>query len=254
MTEVQGHAEETAFKTLGPWKDLTVDIVIPFYNEALNLERTHAIHKQLERIFYIKNYLYVNNGSSDKTAENLAALAARDAKVKIITVETNQGYGYGMQQGIKASSADYIMTNHADVQFNSYTYFLTHLAYLQGLPEARAVFPLRANRPHVDAFVSWALRMIVRIFTTKSVADFNGQPKLMPRERIQEGAETLPHNFCLDLALFLKFKPEEVLLLPVLQSARLHGVSSWNRSPFARVKQLTPWFKYIWSISVFKQK
>ena len=244
------HSEEYNFKENGPWSKLSIDFVVPFYNEQDNIVHSHNINSRIERLFNIKNYIYINNGSKDATAANLKLLAESDPKIKIIDVAVNQGYGYGMQQGIKASSADYILTNHADIQFDSYTFFLTHLSLLQSLESPKPIFPRRANRPAIDSFVSTVLRTIISILMRRKVGDFNGQPKLMPRLRVQPGADTYPNDFALDLALYLQFQSSEIIQLPVLQAARLFGESSWNKHPFARVGQMKRWIIAAWKLSI----
>ncbi len=242
------HPEEVQFRNEGPWSKFTVDLVVPFYNEEANLAQTHLVNQRLERLFNVGHYLYVNNGSKDGTEAGLNKLALENPKVQVVHVPVNQGYGYGMKQGIKAATADFVLTNHADVQFDSYTFFLTHLPLLIRLGGPSPIFPIRANRPRTDAFVSACLRVLCRIFLRRKIDDFNGQPKLMPRDRIQPGADNFENDFALDICLYLRFKPEEIVQLPVLQAARLHGESSWNRGPFARVNQAKRWFKVMWKL------
>lgn len=243
-----GYPEEIEFRQKGPWASCTIDIVVPFYNEERNVERVHQSNLKLDRLFNISRFIYVSNGPTDGTAGILRNLAERDPRVKVVTVSENVGYGYGLKKGLEAATADYILTNHADMQFDSYLFLMTHLSCLEALGAPRPIFPVRVNRPFLDAIASMCLRAVIRIMAGKAIRDFNGQPKLLPRQRVQANLSGLPRDFCADLALYLGFSPDEALFLPVLQAARAAGVSSWNRNPFSRLRLARRYLSYSWSL------
>ncbi len=220
---------EADFKAKGPFAGVSVDVVIPFYNEQGNIAHTHALMQRLERRFEIKNYLYVENGSKDATADELAALAKTDPKVKVVEVVENKGYGNGMKTGFAAATADYVMTNHADGQFDGYSYFITHLDALMGLEKGTAVVSTRYNRMSYDVFRTWVLQRLARVLLGAPLGDFNGQPKLFPRKHLGAKAviEAMPDDFCLDLAVYLKLRQHRLVHFPIIQRGRHAGVSSW---------------------------
>ncbi len=96
---------------------LAVDIVIPVYNEAGVVETGHerlaAVIDKLPQDFTI---YYVNDGSTDATPDSLAALAAADARVRIIELSRNFGHQAALTAGIDASTGDAVVTMDCDGQ------------------------------------------------------------------------------------------------------------------------------------------
>ena len=82
-------------------------IVIPCYNEEDNLPNLiksiseFAKGKELE-------FVLVENGSKDNSFALMKNLTHDKDFIKIVKVEVNQGYGYGLHQGIKSASGDFI--------------------------------------------------------------------------------------------------------------------------------------------------
>lgn len=239
------HSEERLFLESGPWSQYDLDVVVPFFNEERSIEASHHSARRLERLFHIKNYVYVDNGSLDATAAALEREARSDPKIRVVRVPRNLGYGYGMCQGFTAATAEFILTNHADQQFDAYTFFMTHLDRLQTLTRPVPVFPRRVDRPRVDSFFSCVLRLMLCGMLGRRISDFNGQPKLLLRAPIMQVISGLPHDFCLDLALYLLFAEQDLLKLPIIQANRRHGESSWNTKFGARATMAGSYLRYV---------
>lgn len=238
--------EEFIFRTTGPFAGKTVDIVVPFYNEELNITHAHGQLKRLERLLNIRKYLYVNNGSKDKTGEQLEVLAKHDSKVQVIHVHQNQGYGHGMKRGIAAAQADWVMTNHADGQFDGYTFILTHMADFIRMKGDFAVLPSRLNRPRNWAIRTGILRLLASLLAGQHLGEFNGQPKIWPRSVLQDKVKNLPDDFCLDLAVYMALKHLPILNLPILEKSRHKGVSSWAGQTRRTLKLSLRYLTFAW--------
>jgi glycosyltransferase involved in cell wall biosynthesis len=77
---------------MSPRKKPTVDLVIPVYNEAGVVAQTHArIRAAVDALPYAFAFLYVDDGSSDATVEDLRAIAASDARVRVLSLSRNFG-------------------------------------------------------------------------------------------------------------------------------------------------------------------
>jgi len=222
--------EEFIFKFNGPLRNKTVDIIIPFYNEHKNVERTHLNQKKLDRLFHINNFIYVDNGSSDQTNDALQALANQDVRVKILTLGENRGYGFGMWEGIKSSSSDCIITNHADNQFDTYGFIHTNMDKIsEDYDASRCIVSKRVNRCFTDQSKTWVLTQLVSLFRGQRYPDFNGQPKIMPRNVIMS-MKNVQYDFCFDLAVVdhLHLRNCDILSLPIVEIDRKAGHSSWK--------------------------
>ena len=96
----------------------TVEIIVPCYNEEdvlhMFYEETDKIVKQIKG--YSFSYIFVDDGSRDKTFFILKELAKEHEEVKYISFAKNFGKEAGMYAGLTYSSADYVIIMDADLQ------------------------------------------------------------------------------------------------------------------------------------------
>lgn len=96
----------------------TIDVVVPCYNEEamLNMfyEESEKIYKTIEG--YSFTYIFVNDGSKDKTHLLLRDLAEKNANVKYVSFSRNFGKEAAMYAGLCNTTADYIIVMDADLQ------------------------------------------------------------------------------------------------------------------------------------------
>lgn len=97
-----------------------VFVLMPAYNAGATIERVFArIPPEAKQ--RIRKYVAVNDGSKDDTAEALARLQREFSNFKVLTHETNRGYGeaektllkYALQEG-----ADVGVLLHSDGQYS----------------------------------------------------------------------------------------------------------------------------------------
>ena len=71
---------------------LSIDIVIPVFNEAGVVEQTYSnLCAVVDSLSNDLTIYYVNDGSTDSTSESLAALAKRDKRIQVIELSRNFG-------------------------------------------------------------------------------------------------------------------------------------------------------------------
>lgn len=96
----------------------TIDVVVPCYNEEAMLEmfyqESEKIYKNIED--YRFTYIFVNDGSKDKTHLLLKELAENNENVKYISFSRNFGKEAAMYAGLCNTTADYIIVMDADLQ------------------------------------------------------------------------------------------------------------------------------------------
>ncbi len=84
----------------------TVSVVMSTYNRAdLVGNATKSILNQTFRDF---EFIIVNDGSTDNTAQVLRALAAKDKRIRIVTNRQNKGLVYSLNRGLKIARGKYI--------------------------------------------------------------------------------------------------------------------------------------------------
>lgn len=91
----------------------SISVVVPIYNEEGNVKDLHTNIKNLcEREQYNYEIIFVNDGSTDKTAEICRSLKP----IKYIELRRNFGQTAAMDAGIHAASKEYIVTMDGDMQ------------------------------------------------------------------------------------------------------------------------------------------
>ena len=97
---------------------ITITVVVPTYNEEWaifplwqKLSRVAAIESQFEW-----HFLFVNDGSTDRTGERLSELAAEHDAVSWVQLRRNYGLTQALQAGFDHASGDYVVTISANLQ------------------------------------------------------------------------------------------------------------------------------------------
>ena len=96
-----------------------ISIVVPCYNEEDSIP---AFYEEMKKITFKMQdrcdfeFVFVNDGSKDKTLEILRKLARMNDKVRYISFSRNFGKEAGMLAGLEAATGDYITTMDVDLQ------------------------------------------------------------------------------------------------------------------------------------------
>lgn len=96
-----------------------ISIVVPCYNEEESLPLFYEEVNKVTELMKKKaefEFVFVNDGSKDKTLEKLRELAKKDSRVKYISFSRNFGKEAGMLAGLEHATGDYITTMDADLQ------------------------------------------------------------------------------------------------------------------------------------------
>ncbi|WP_448510515.1 glycosyltransferase family 2 protein [Immundisolibacter sp.] len=94
-----------------------LSVVIPVFNEQDNLEPLLAeLTPVLDRLGLPWEVLFVNDASTDASAQVLARLAAAEPRVRIVTHRLNSGESAGQASGFRAARGELVLTMDADLQ------------------------------------------------------------------------------------------------------------------------------------------
>ncbi|MBK8617445.1 MAG: glycosyltransferase family 2 protein [Anaerolineales bacterium] len=96
---------------------LNVDIVIPIFNEAGIVERTHAhLRDVVDALPYDFRFIYVDDGSSDGTTDTLRKIADGDPGISLLQLSRNFGHQAALTAGMDAATGDVVITMDGDGQ------------------------------------------------------------------------------------------------------------------------------------------
>ena len=92
-----------------------INIIIPVYNEEDNITPIyHAI--QSLKIDFLVEYIFVDDGSQDKTIDILKNLSKKNKLVKYISFSRNFGHQIALSAGLDHSDGEIVIMMDADLQ------------------------------------------------------------------------------------------------------------------------------------------
>ena len=208
---------------------MKLSVVIPCYDEADNipliLERFDGIIRRDDI-----EVVLVDNGSTDSSPEVLNTLLPKYPFAKTIRVEVNQGYGYGIVQGLKVSTGEFIGWTHADMQTDPAD-LLKALDIIEKRNYAEELFIKgnRKGRPLFDQFFTSGMSAFETLYMGVKLYDVNAQPNVFSKKFFETWINP-PKDFSLDLyALFMAQKSGlHIERFDVMFPKRVHGTSHWN--------------------------
>lgn len=208
---------------------MKLSIVVPCYNEAENIP---LILKRFGEVIRRKDVevILIDNGSTDNTQKVLAELLPRYPFARTIHVNVNQGYGYGIVQGLKACNGKFIGWTHADMQTDPAD-LLKALHIIEKKHENEKIFVKgkRKARPLFDQFFTMGMSLFETVYLGEKLYDINAQPNVFSK-RFFGTWKNPPKDFSLDLyALYMARKRKlKIERFDVVFPKRIHGESHWN--------------------------
>jgi len=209
---------------------MKLSIIVPCYNEEKNIPLI------LEKFQSVINrddveVLLVNNGSTDNSQTIFDKLVPKYSFARVIKVEVNQGYGFGITSGLNEAQGEFIGYTHADMQTDPADVLKAlEIIEKQEDPKNCYVKGDRKGRPLFDQFFTIGMSAFESIYLGKKLWDINAQPNIFHRSFFESIKKSCPKDFSLDLYLLYMAKKKELDLIRfnVIFPERIHGSSSWN--------------------------
>ena len=94
-----------------------ISLFLPVLDEEENLPLMHQkIAAALDALGKPAEVIYVDDGSTDKSLQVLKEIAARDSRVRVISLRRNYGQTAAMSAGIDAARGEILIPMDADLQ------------------------------------------------------------------------------------------------------------------------------------------
>lgn len=207
---------------------MKLTVVVPCYNEAENIP---LILNRFNEVIGKRNIevILVNNGSTDCSAEVIKELVPEYHFTRTVCVPVNQGYGYGIIQGLKVADGDYIGWTHADMQTDPADIVKAYQIIKKRKDEKVFIKGNRKGRPVFDEIFTKGMGIFESVYFKMPLVDINAQPNIFPKEFFDSWRNP-PFDFALDLyALFwAKQQRLKVVRFAVDFPERIYGESKWN--------------------------
>jgi len=121
MGRADGTGETTAMteERAGDHREPQVSIIVPVYDEAANLRPLMAeIQDVRDRIDGPTEVLFVDDGSTDDSADVALSLRTEYDRVRVLQHGRNQGKGAALRSGFDAADGEFLVSIDADLQFD----------------------------------------------------------------------------------------------------------------------------------------
>ena len=227
---------------------IELSVVIPCYNEDDNIFPLFIKIEELLLKAQNIEVIIVDNGSSDKTNENiLKSNLYKENKIKLKKVENNIGYGYGIMAGVKIAEGKYIGWCHADLQTEPSDVYNSYLENINNLENFKCVVKgLRKNRNFFDAMFTYGMSLIASTIFLMKINDINAQPKLFPKSFLNH-MKNYPYDFSLDLFFLIMAKTNNYKIInhDVIMKKRIHGEAKGGGTLKGKIKLIKRTFTYI---------
>lgn len=217
-------------------------IIIPCYNEADNIE--DLIRKiMLLQDKYDLEYILVENGSKDGSRQYFTNYVEGKYKnIKVVYVDENKGYGYGIQEGIKLAAGEYVGWIHADLQVPPEVLCDFFEEVKKNCDSAKPLFlkGRRTNRSIFDRFFTNGQSFFNTCLFKVKLYDIGAIPVLVHRSLIESiDIESMPNDFSIELYIYKEAIIREYVIkrIKIKLMEREKGNSSWNHGLKSKIRQ-----------------
>jgi dolichol-phosphate mannosyltransferase len=94
-----------------------ISLVVPAYNEEEVLEAFHReVSAEIDRLPDDFEFVFIDDGSRDRTAAIMRNLAAADPRVRAVILSRNFGHEAAIEAGLNAARGDAVIVMDADLQ------------------------------------------------------------------------------------------------------------------------------------------
>jgi glycosyltransferase involved in cell wall biosynthesis len=160
-------------------------VVVPCFNEA------PTVLTLIQRVLdspWVAEVIVVDDGSVDDTPHKLAELA--DERVQVLRHSYNRGKGAALRTGFAAATADYVIVQDADLEYDPVEYFELLGPLEAGLADVVYGSRFVSSRPHRVLYFWHSLgnrflTLLSNIFTDLNLTDMETCYKAFRREVIQ---------------------------------------------------------------------
>ncbi len=213
---------------------ITVDLVIPIFNEEGVVEHTHKrICGVVDSLAYDFHFIYVDDGSRDGTVDTLQKIAGDDPRVTLLRLSRNFGHQAALTAGMDASRSKVIVTMDGDGQHPPEMIPQMLALIAQGYD---IVQTQRMDEAQPASFKKWTSGFFYRLINVISgtqvlqgAADF----RAMTRPAV-DALKSMPeyHRFLRGMVSWIGYS---TVILPYQPEERISGVSKYSLSKMIRL-------------------
>lgn len=206
-----------------------ISIVVPCYNEEesipLFFQETEKVKQSMKKVEF--EYIFVDDGSKDRSLEEMRILAEKNKMVKYISFSRNFGKEAAMYAGLQNSTGDFVCVMDVDLQdpptlLPEMYHFLKEEAF--DCVGTRRV--TRKGEPIIRSFFARMFYRIINKMSKTEMVDGARDFRLMTRQMVDSILKMKEYNrYSKGLFSFVGFKTK---WLEYENVERVAGKTSWN--------------------------
>ena len=208
---------------------MTISIIVPCFNEEESLPLFYAemekIKSQIDDNF---EYIFVNDGSKDRTLQVLRDLNQADKNVHYLSFSRNFGKEAALYAGLKYATGDLVTVMDADLQ-DPPELLLTMKSMLEKNPDLDCVGTRRTTRdgePPIRSFFAKMFYKLINKISQVEMVDGARDFRLIRRQMVDAILEVSEYNrFSKGIFAWVGFKTK---YLEYKNVERVAGKTSWN--------------------------
>ena len=208
---------------------MTISIIVPCFNEEESLPLFYA---EMEKIKFQLNdhfeYIFVNDGSKDRTLAILRELNQKNNSVRYLSFSRNFGKEAALYAGLKHATGDLVTVMDADLQ-DPPELLLTMKSMLEKNPDLDCVGTRRTTRdgePPIRSFFAKMFYKLINKISQVEMVDGVRDFRLMRRQMVDAILEVSEYNrFSKGIFAWVGFRTE---YLEYKNVERVAGKTSWS--------------------------
>ena len=208
---------------------MTISIIVPCFNEEESLPLFYA---EMEKIKFQLNdhfeYIFVNDGSKDRTLAILRELNQKNNSVRYLSFSRNFGKEAALYAGLKHATGDLVTVMDADLQ-DPPELLLTMKSMLEANPDLDCVGTRRTTRegePLIRSFFAKMFYKLINKISQVEMVDGARDFRLMRRQMVEAILEVSEYNrFSKGIFAWVGFRTE---YLEYKNVERVAGKTSWS--------------------------
>lgn len=163
-----------------------LSVVVPCYNEEENVPYFYEELMKQEAFFHGKDIeleiIYVDDGSKDRTVEEVRKLHEKDERVHLVSFSRNFGKEAGIYAGLSKAKGDYAVLMDADLQ-DPPTLLPEMYSYIeQGYDSVATRRVSRKGEPPIRSFFARLFYRLMRKISKTEIVDGARDYRLMTRQ------------------------------------------------------------------------
>lgn len=206
-----------------------LSIIVPCYNEELALpffyQEIDKVSKELKELNF--EFIFINDGSKDKTLEVLKEYHQKDKRVRYISFSRNFGKEAAMYAGLEHAKGDYVTIMDADLQDPpSLLKEMYRLAEEEGYECIGTRRVTRKGEPPIRSFCARMFYKIINRLSKVEMVDGARDYRFMSRKMVNAILELKEYNrYSKGLFSFVGFKTK---WLEYENINRVAGETTWS--------------------------